>query len=213
MGTKVDCVILGASPLLDEKAFLNHLTGQEFLICADGGVDFAKHHGLCPNCIVGDFDSAKTPLKQLENIISLPRRKDDTDLHFAAKLGLEKGFQSFLLAGVLGGSRPEHTVATLATMAFLQQNGAAVTATDGRSNFYVTGSKLFFKEKIGTYLSVFAYGGAAIGVSITGASYPLSNAILTPTFPIGVSNEITEENCMVLVQNGQLLVITTPAGF
>lgn len=211
MGTKVDCVILGAAPLLDEAAFLKRLTGQEFLICADGGADFARRYGLCPNFIVGDFDSAETALPQQENILRLPRRKDDTDLHFAAKLGLEKGFQSFLLAGVLGGSRPEHTVATLATMSFLVQNGATVTATNGYSNFYLTDSTLSFCEKTGTFLSVFSYGGSASGVTVTGASYPLCNATLTPDFPIGVSNEITGAPCTVSVQKGQLLVITTPA--
>ncbi len=210
MEPKIDCVILGAAPILNKAALLNRLTGNEFLICADGGLDHAAALGLTPNLIVGDFDSANLKPPQGVETVVLPCRKDDTDLQFAAAEGVRRGFRSFLLAGVTGGARPEHTVAAYCTMAWLGEHGKSVTATNGVSNYYFVSGCLQLQGLQNSYLSVFPFGGPAHGVCITGASYPLQNGTLTPNYPLGVSNEVTAPLCTVSVKQGALLVITTP---
>ena len=60
------------------------------------------------------------------------------------------------------------------------------------------------------YLSVFAYSGVCEGVTITGAEYPLENAVLEPSFPLGVSNHHAPASQMkVSVTSGTLLLIQT----
>ena len=207
MEPKIDCVILGAAPILNKAALLNRLTGSEFLICADGGLDHAAALGLNPNLIVGDFDSANLKPPQGVETVVLPCRKDDTDLQFAAAEGVRRGFKSFLLAGVTGGARPEHTVAAYCTMAWLGEHGKSVTATNGISNYYFVSGCLQLQGLQNSYLSVFPFGGSAHGVCITGASYPLQNGTLTPNYPLGVSNEVAENEGHIIVHGGTALIV------
>ena len=57
------------------------------------------------------------------------------------------------------------------------------------------------------YLSFFAYGGEAAGVTLQGVKYPLHEHLLTPDFPLGVSNEITGKSCKAAVKKGCLLAV------
>ena len=66
---------------------------------------------------------------------------------------------------------------------------------------------LTFPETATGYLSVFAYGGKAEGITLRGLHYPLENGSLTPNFPLGVSNQFTGEAATVSVKEGRLLVV------
>ena len=58
-------------------------------------------------------------------------------------------------------------------------------------------------------LAVFAFGGKAKDVCISGALYNLSHACLTPEFPLGVSNFFASdaEEAVVSVGDGTLIVM------
>ena len=98
---------------IDPK-ILNQISKDDFIICADKGYEFALKNKITPNLIVGDFDSAPFPNNAGCEIIKLPVKKDDTDLNFAVKVALERGFKSFILCGVTGG-RLDQTAATIFT--------------------------------------------------------------------------------------------------
>ena len=57
------------------------------------------------------------------------------------------------------------------------------------------------------YVSVFAFGGAAGGVTLSGLKYPLDGAILTPDCPLGVSNELCGRAASITHTDGYLLVV------
>lgn len=44
-------------------------------------------------------------------------------------------------------------------------------------------------------------------MNLTGTEYPLEDAVLKSSFPIGVSNHIMDEYAELSVENGTLLVI------
>ena len=46
-----------------------------------------------------------------------------------------------------------------------------------------------------------------MSVTLEGLYYPLENGILTPGFPLGVSNHFTEKEARITVENGSLLVL------
>ena len=48
-----------------------------------------------------------------------------------------------------------------------------------------------------------------MGVDISGMKYPLTDAMITNDFPIGISNEFTGQEAAVRVRSGQLLGIVT----
>ena len=60
----------------------------------------------------------------------------------------------------------------------------------------------------GTLVSVFCHGDRAEGVTLTGLAYPLSDAVLTGDFPLGVSNRRLDGlPATVSVRRGALLIL------
>ena len=59
----------------------------------------------------------------------------------------------------------------------------------------------------GSSLSVFSLTDASYGVYEKGTKYTLDNAVLTNSFPLGVSNEWAENTAEIGVKDGILLVV------
>ncbi len=176
----------------------------DFVIAADGGYAAAQKLGIKPNLVVGDFDSLGY-VPEAEEIIRHPVRKDDTDTLLAIRLGLERGYRNFVITGALGG-RLDHTFANLQTLLFLRDHGArGVLYGDGFAVTAVTDGSICI-EGSGT-LSVFAFTPTVKGVSLRNVSYPLEDAELTSSFPIGVSNEFIGQPAEIGCTEGTLLVM------
>lgn len=181
-------------------------TDDDLIIAADAGVDRLFEIGVTPHLCVGDFDSAKEIPKSLP-VLRHPVRKDDTDLMLAVKIGLQRGFKSFVIFGALG-RRLDQTAATFQTAAFILNEGAfAVFSGNGECFTAVKNGAIKFKKKKSGYISVFSYSEKAEGVTEKGLSYCIENAVLTNTFPIGVSNEFINEEALIEVKKGTLAVI------
>lgn len=177
----------------------------DLLIAADSGLELALRLGLTPDLTVGDFDSlGRVPTG--DNVVKLPVEKDVTDAAAAVKLGRERGYARFAFVGCTGG-RPDHTFAAYQLLAELAGRGEeGLLFGDGFTVAAVKGGSLSFLALPCGTLSVFAVGGDASGVTISGAFYPLSDATLAPTFPLGVSNSFTGKPVTVEVKHGTLLV-------
>lgn len=181
-------------------------TEGDLVIAADAGFDRLCEAGITPDLCVGDFDSAK---KAPENvpIIRHPERKDDTDLLLAVKIGFEKGFKSFVIFGALGG-RLDQTVASLQTAVYITEHGGtAVFSGDMECLTAVKNGTLNFKKIKNGYISVFSHTEKSTGITIEGLSYTLNDAAFSNSFPIGVSNEFTDEEALIQVKDGTLVVI------
>ncbi len=179
-------------------------TSADFVIAADGGYAAAQALGIKPNLVVGDFDSLGY-VPEAEEIVQHPVRKDDTDTLLAIRLGLERGYRNFVITGALGG-RLDHTFANLQTLLFLRDRGArGLLYGDGFAVTAVTDGSITV-EGSGT-LSVFSMDTKAKGVFLRNVSYPLEDAELTSSFPIGVSNEFMEGPATIGCTDGTLLVM------
>ncbi|MEG1878654.1 MAG: thiamine diphosphokinase [Pseudoflavonifractor sp.] len=178
----------------------------DFLIAADGGYAWLQDLGLTPDLVIGDMDSLNTPPTGVE-VLRLPREKDDTDMLAAVRVGMEKGCRSFQIYGGTGG-RFDHTLANLQLLAWLSQRQCAgvLYGTDWTATA-VTEGALTLPPAEGDMLSVFAWGGDALGVDLVGLKYPLKDATLTCQMPLGVSNEFTGVPACVSVKTGTLLVV------
>lgn len=177
----------------------------DLVIAADSGLDLLERLGLTPDLTVGDFDSlGRVPTG--ENVVTLPIEKDVTDAAAAVSEGRARGYSRFYFFGCSGG-RPDHTFAAYQLLADLAARGeCGVLFGDGFSVAAVKDGSLSFPALPGGTLSVFAVGGDAKGVTIAGAYYPLSDATLSPTFPLGVSNSFVGKPVSVTVNDGTLLV-------
>ena len=182
------------------------LPPDALVIAADGGLAHLERQGLAADLIVGDFDSLGwTP--EGTNVIRHPVEKDDTDMMLAVKTGLSRGCRKFLLYGGLGG-RLDHAYANLQTLVWLVRHEAqGWLLGDGMAATAIQNGHLDFAAGRRGTISVFCPDGEARGVDLTGLHYPLENAVLTSSFPLGVSNQFTGEAASVSVREGTLLVM------
>ena len=197
------CYIFGAldTPITDFKT-----QESDLIIAADGGYSTLKKLNIKPDLVVGDFDSlGEAP--ENENVIKHPVKKDDTDTLLAVKIGLEKGYKSFVIFGAIGG-RLDHTIATIQTATFVAENGGIAYIYDGNHTVTaIKNSTINFKDNAKGYISIFALSGVAKGVSIKGLLYELNDAEITPYFPVGVSNEFIGKESKISVTDGILTII------
>lgn len=202
------CFIFGAAPC--EK--ISFTPGaDDLVIAADGGYGHLKRMGVAPDIIIGDFDSLETPPMDSigSNIQTHPCEKDDTDMMLAIKYGLSKGYSRFFLYGGIGG-RLDHTVANLQALAYLARRGArGVLMDEAACATVIREDVLTFDADMRGIVSIFALDERAEGVTSKGLKYPLIDATLTNSFPLGVSNAFTGAESVISVKKGSLLVIWT----
>lgn len=179
---------------------------NDYVIAADAGYLYLPRLTAVADLLIGDFDSLPQKPKH-PNIIEHPREKDQTDMALAIEEGLKRGYRTFVLLGGMGG-RLDHTYANIQTLAYLASKkargyllGSGLAITVIRN-----GSIRFDGEKTGI-VSVFCCGETAQGVTIRGLKYPLENAVLKNTLPIGVSNAFIGEKSEISVLNGSLAVM------
>ena len=205
-------VILSAVPV--STALCRYVQPGDFVVACDAGYRNAERLGLRPDLIVGDFDSAPQPKTEHETIV-LPHVKDDTDTEYAAKLVSEKGFDEVLLLGGLGGRRVEHTLANLCTGLGLEQRGVRTTLLDERSRitYVMPGETRRYPKEKYFFFSAFPMEGRAQGVYERGSYYELTDAELTASYPLGISNEYAAgSDCITIsTRSGALVVVETIA--
>lgn len=198
------CYIVGAMPL--EPELVPHPKSGDFVIAADGGYATLYKRGLSPDLVVGDFDSLGC-IPSHPDVLRLPRIKDETDMGFALKQALERGYTRFILLGGMGG-RLEHTIANLQLLAYLSEHGAlGILAGNGQAACVITDNSFDFPDSMSGFCSVFCQSGVARGVTLEGLKYPLEDEELTGSFPLGVSNEFLGTPARVSVKSGSLLLI------
>lgn len=185
-------------------------THDGFIICADSGYRHAKKIGLEPDIILGDFDSYTGKLPKNTEIYRSVPEKDDTDTLLTVKTAIERGYNQIYLYGALGGARFDHAFANIQTMLYAHEHGASLILV---GNEYIClqgkGEAMYprtpkYGEK---YFSVFALTDTVRIKSLRGVKYPLENYNMKPSYPIGVSNEITAAQAFLDIEYGIALVI------
>lgn len=179
------------------------------VIAADGGYDQLRAWGISPHLAVGDFDSLGRAPEGVPTL-RFPPEKDDTDMMLAVQEGLKRGCGRFLLYGGLGG-RLDHTLANLHILAFLARKHipAFLLGPDCAITALCNGALAFSAGYRGT-LSLFAWGGAAEDVTLSGLRYPLDHGALVPDRPLGVSNEFLDgQAAQITVGRGTVLALWT----
>ncbi len=197
-----NCVIFCAAEF---DGLIAPIKTDDFVIAADGGLRHLERIGIQPDEILGDFDS----LGYIPDRSQVyPVRKDDTDAMLAIRRGLSLGYRSFLLYGGMDGPRPDHTLANYQALCYLADHGAwgYLVGTRYIATAVKNGSLVFPAVKEGI-LSLFALGPDAAGVTLEGLSYPLQDAVLTSSFPLGVSNHFTNQDAVITVREGMLLAL------
>ena len=196
------CYIIGAGEMYGAP----EPTDDDFVIAADGGYDAARSLDIMPDLLIGDMDSISAVPKSVD-ILRVPVEKDETDTYLCYREGVRRGFTDFLIYGGVGG-RDDHTFANYSLLIGAKNDGNRVTLVGERFNiFAIKNEKISITGRVGATLSVFAFAGECNGVTITGCKYNTDSVTLSPAFPLGVSNEITDNTATVEVEDGTLLIM------
>ena len=196
------CYIIGAGDFFGEFK----PEKDDLVIAADGGYDTLVGLGTRCDILLGDMDSLRSDASEKEKIL-FPVEKDETDMFLAYSEGKKRGYSAFRLYGGVGG-RIDHTFANISLLIYGKKAGDIITlVADDYEIFAIKDEKITLSGKRGATFSVFAFEGDARGVSIKGAKYEAENAILTPDFPLGVSNSFTDSKCEIEVKSGALLIM------
>lgn len=204
------CIILAGGPMGDYATIREKIDklagGKKYVICADGGADHANELLLTPDIIIGDLDSV-SEIPQDTQVLCYPGEKNETDTILAIDYALSKGFtQVFIIGGL--SSRLDHTVANFAALSYLYDRGGSGAIIDASNEVrMVIEGSIIIEKRSDYYISVFPFDGVCEGVSERGLKYSLDDAVLSPSFPIGVSNEFFEEKAEICVKKGRLLII------
>ena len=179
----------------------------DFVIAADAGYRICRRAGIVPDLLLGDFDSMEQPA-DFSNVHRSPVEKDDTDTMLAVKTALEHDCNIIYIYGGTGGKRLDHALANLQTLLFIRRRGARGYLYDNDFVWTVVENESLAIEKTVEWglFSAFCLGERAEGIDEVGFQYPLKDAVLTPEFPLGVSNHILEPTAEITVRRGALAV-------
>ena len=201
------CVIVGGADISGYEYIKSQIRDDDFFIYCDGGLKHMEKLDRKPGLIVGDFDSHEDPHMDIETI-TLPCEKDDTDTYFAVKEAIKRGYEDFLLIGVVG-NRFDHTMGNISILLYLDSCGKKGMIIDDYSVMQIVSDEPVYIDDSYSYFSLLNISGTAKGIDITGAKYPLENGEITPEYQYGISNEVlpgkaagvsVKEGCLLLVK-------------
>ena len=196
------CIIAGAGEYFAQP--ISPKPG-DYVIAADGGFLHLRALNVRIDEVIGDFDSTGF-LPDHPFVKRLPVEKDDTDMLFALREGLSRGYEEFHLFGGTGG-RLDHTLANIQCLVWLARGGKrGYLYGDGYIVTALCGGRLSLGALDSGVVSVLAQDERAEGVCIRGLRYALEDGCLTNDFPIGVSNEFIGRPAEITVRKGVVLV-------
>ena len=203
MNNKSICYIFGAGEYYLPPENPN---SEDLVIAADGGYAYLKSIDITPDIVIGDFDSLGYVPCEVKTI-ALPAEKDVTDTAAAIETGWSKGYRVFCIYGGTGG-RIDHTLANIQCVADIAIKGGRAYLIDKDCIITaVHNGEINFKAMSNGYISVFSHSSVSVGVNEKGLKYALSDARLSNSYHLGVSNEFTGERSLISVKDGTLIII------
>lgn len=181
----------------------------DFIICADGGANYAKEINVRPDIILGDMDSISEETKvfyQGVEFLFFPTKKDETDTELAIDYAIKSGAREVTILGGLG-SRMDHSLGNIYLLKRFFDAGVKAEIVDENNIIQLIGKKEEFQFPVGTVVSLLPIGGDVEGLTISGFEYPVTDGQMTINNPYGISNVTNLANQTIEFKMGLLLVI------
>ncbi|WAM34595.1 thiamine diphosphokinase [Caldicellulosiruptor morganii] len=204
-------VIISSGNVEDRGFYEEYIENADFLVCCDGGANIAYKYNFLPDLIVGDFDSVDgSVLEYFRNknvkILEYPCEKDKTDTQIAVEILAEKGFDEIVMLSCTG-KRIDHVLANITLLYYLLERNISSFIVDRNNMITMTKDKIKIEGKKGCILSLLPYTKTVRGISTKGLYYVLKDGSMEFGNPYGISNVIIEDEAIVEVKEGVLLVI------
>ena len=195
---------------INDYILLNDLIDEnDYIVCADGGLDHIMRIDKIPDLLLGDFDSiSDLGIKYIEdnniNIERYPSIKDNTDTELAIKTLIDKGIDNISLIGG-SGTRLDHTLANLFLLKKFNKDGVSLRMIDDNNIVNYLVDSIEIKKSEGRFISIIPLNYDGIIVSLTGFKYKLNQKHIEYASTLGVSNEIIEDVGIVKLDKGEAL--------
>ncbi|NLM96968.1 MAG: thiamine diphosphokinase [Halanaerobiaceae bacterium] len=197
-----------------EGEYLDLLGEEEAVfIAADGGVELFETLGLCPDILLGDFDSLSAEkldyyIDKGVQIIRYPVKKDETDGELAINFCQENGLHEVMIIGSQGG-RIDQQIANIFLLEYASKLGLKALIREPGLEIGIARKREIFKNCTGQKLSLIPLSDEVKGISVTGCKYSLLDESLFRWKTRGISNTIVEETAELTVGEGILLYVKT----
>lgn len=190
------------------EAYLQEINA-DYLICADGGANYARELNLKPDIIIGDMDSITAATRVFFKEVkfeSYPTKKDQTDTELAIAHAIKIGADKVIILGGLG-SRIDHSLGNIYLLKRFIDVGIEAEMVNENNHIRLIGKATTFHFPIGTIVSILPIGGDVEGLTITGFEYPINEGQMTIDKPYGISN-VTDKNTQhIAFEKGMLLMV------
>ena len=215
------CLMVTGGPL-DLSFGRRFLLGRTYdlVIAVDAGLAACEALGLCPDLLVGDFDTLGR-----EHLLEYQERsgvradvhrpeKDETDTELAFRDALEAGCVLVDMLGATGG-RLDHELSNIQLLAQGRKKGLRVTIYDAFNKIFLADAELdlqvvFEREDLyGRYVSFLPVTETVKGITLTGFKYPLKEKDISilENPSLCISNEVLEEKAVLTFRSGLLLCV------
>ncbi len=207
------CIILSGGTIGDFQWLAGVVEKGDYVICADGGSEYAAALGIIPRLIVGDMDSVNREILEYfagrgTIIKEYPADKDDTDTALALGEALAVGPAEIVIIGALG-TRFDHSLANVHLLRAAWERGVRARIIDEYNEISLVGPQqpALVKGRPGDLFSLLPLTERVTGVQVRGARWPLRDAVFAIGNPYGISNRLVDGEAEVSVASGLLLLI------
>lgn len=194
-------VIIGNGTITDYDYIKSIISDNDFIICADGGINHAEKMGLNVDILIGDFDSSSDKTTAARTI-QYPTRKDFTDGELCVEYAIDNGYDKILLIGMTG-TRLDHTINNILLL-LRCRNSCLINE---HNTIYPIKDSLYIDNKKGKTLSIIPLFSDLEGIVTEGLEYPLNDETLYFGQARGNSNVIISDACKITVKKGMGIVI------
>ena len=154
----------------------------DHIIGVDGALKFCKEQNIVPTRIVGDFDTLDPEILT---------------------------WYQTLIGGT--GTRLDHVLGNIQTLYLPFVKGIDCRIVDAHNRIRLVSGELHLKmaEQWGKYVSLIPFTTDVEGVDLIGFKYPLEkfNFTVLGTGSRGVSNEIAEEEAVIRIEKGIMILV------
>lgn len=185
-----------------------------YVIGVDRGLEALDILAVKPNLAIGDFDSAPEHIRALyahaPGTVLLNPEKDYTDTHIAVLEAFKCAPAHIVMVGATG-TRMDHMAGNIALLKLCLLHGVEAVIIDDRNRIRMIDRQFRIRreQQYGTYVSCIPFSDRVTGITIRGFRYNLEHATMIKEETIGISNEVREEEGLITVETGYLLVMET----
>ncbi len=206
-------LIIASGTELNKDILLQLLKINDFIICADGGLNYIEKYNVIPDAILGDFDSVKEDTlkkykKLCKNIVQFEKEKDLTDTEIAIDYAVQNDYYDVTLI-CASGSRLDHTIANIMLMEKYNEVGVNIKIIDNNNEIQLIREKLVLKNKKKYFTSIVPITKIVKGINLKGFKYKLIDKDVSRGSTLCISNYIVDDFAEISIKEGTALVFTS----